>query len=447
MTIQEDKTLKNSTADELTNKKTGANREWLVVAGILVFALVIATLLFVFKPRAEKLPVKDEAPLAEFVVANEQQVSIPVFTQGSIKAKTYIKLVAEVSGRVNEIAQLKSNGGFFKKGELLLSVDDVDYRLAITKARALVSSAEQQLARVKTEAGQARYDLKQIGRDPSGSTSYALRKPHLAEAEANLQAAKADLEITKLQLERTRVTAPFDGRVVSKQVDIGQYVTPGVLMADIYSTEMVEVRLPLSLYQTELLGLGLRNNQGVTNSISVTLTSEYSSKQYHWPAKLSHTEGELDSRNRLVFAVAQIKNPYSKDELEPEKPPLTPGMFVKAELTGKAKMSVIVLPRAALRYGGEVWVIGENKRLNKKTVKLYSKDRDSIYVKSGLSQEDRIIINAIDFPIEGMRLESIETQSIEAESNKAESIEMKPLATPQLERSQPVLNISKKDDE
>lgn len=438
MTIQEDKILKSSVADELINKKISAKKEWLVVAGILVLALIIAILLFVFKPRAEKLPLKNEAPLAEYVVANELPVSIPVFSQGSIKAKTHIKLVAEVSGRIKNIAQLKSNGGFFKKGELLLSVDDVDYRLAITKSRAQVSSAEQQLARVKTEAGQARYDLKQIGRDPSASSSYALRKPHLAEAEANLQAAKADLEISKLQLERTKVTAPFDGRVVSKQVDVGQYVTPGVLMADIYSTEMVEVRLPLSLYQTELLGLGLRNNQGITNSISVTLTSEYSSKQYQWPAKLSHTEGELDSRNRLVFAVAEINSPYSKDANNPEKPPLTPGMFVKAELTGKAKMSVIVLPRAALRYAGEVWLIDEENRLNKKIVELYSKDRDSIYVKSGLRQGDRIIINAIDFPIEGMKLEFNEAESIETES-----IETKPTNT----SSQPSLNIQKNTNE
>ena len=147
MTVQEDKTQKNSATDELVYKKSSAKREWLVVAGVLVVAFIIATLLFVFKPRAEKLPPKDDAPLAEFVVANEQQVSIPVFSQGSINAKTHIKLVAEVSGRIKEIAQLKSNGGFFKKGELLLSVDDVDYRLAITKARALVSSAEQQLAK------------------------------------------------------------------------------------------------------------------------------------------------------------------------------------------------------------------------------------------------------------------------------------------------------------
>lgn len=412
MTIKEDKQQSFSVADNSHEILASQKKEWLIVSGILVFALAVASLLFVFKPSAEKLAVKDEPPLAEYVQVKVKDVAIPVYSQGSVNAKTQIKLVAEVSGRVTQMAQLKLDGGFFKKGELLLNIDDTDYRLAITKAKAQVSSAEQQLARVKTEAAQAAYDLKQIGRAPSSTSSYALRKPHLAEAKANLQAAKADLEIAQLQLKRTKVTAPFDGRVITKQVDIGQYVTPGNLLAEIYSTEMVEVRLPVSLNQTELLGLGLRNDQKDINAINVELTSEYSSKKYSWKGKLSHTEGELDARNRLVYAVAEIASPYAKDEKKPEKPPLTPGMFVKAELSGKSKKSVVVLPRATLRYGNEVWLIDEENKLHKQKITLYAKDRDSIYIKSGLSGGDKVIMNAIDFPIEGMLVQAVEKKNV-----------------------------------
>jgi len=215
-----------------------ARKQWPVVIAILMLAVVVAFVLNFFKPEAEKKAFKEEFPLAEFVVARSELIAIPVVSQGSIKAKTYIKLVAEVSGRISQMAKLRFNGGFFKKGQLLLSIDDADYRLAMVRAEAQVAAAKQQLIRVQTEAGQARYDLKQIGRDPSKSTSYALREPQLAEAQANLQAAQAELEIAGLQMQRTRVLAPFDGRVMNKQVDVGQYVSTGTLLADIYSTEM-----------------------------------------------------------------------------------------------------------------------------------------------------------------------------------------------------------------
>lgn len=412
MNIKEDPS-NNTVTGETAASTVPPKIQLAIVAGILLLAIFLATLLFVFKPKAEKLAVKDEPPLAEFVLAKYVDIPIPVTSQGNIAAKTNIKLVAEVSGRVTQMAQLKLNGGFFKKGEPLLSIDDTDYRLAITKARAQVSSAQQQLARVKTEAEQARFDLKQIGRDPSSSTDYALRKPHLAEARANLQAAKADQEIAELQLSRTQVNAPFDGRVVKKQVDIGQYVTPGTLLADIYSTETVEIRLPVSLKETELLGLGLRNEQSQIDSIKVTLTSEYSGRNFQWNAKLSHTEGELDARNRQVYAVAEIDDPYKKDEADPGRPPLTPGMFVKAKLIGVPRKNVIVLAREALRHGGEVWLIDEKSKLQRQKIELYSKDRYFIYIKSGLKNNDRVIINAINFPVNGMPVSPVKTNDVD----------------------------------
>ena len=402
---------KDTLQDRNLKKVLPAGKQWPQVVAILMLAVIVAFFLNFFKPEAEKKAVKDEFPLAEFVVARSELIAIPVVSQGSIKAKTYIKLVAEVNGRISQIAKLRFNGGFFKKGELLLSIDDTDYRLAMVRADAQVTAAKQQLIRVETEAGQARYDLKQIGRDPSKSTSYALREPQLAEAQANLQAAQAELEIARLQMQRTRVLAPFDGRVMSKQVDIGQYVTSGTLLADIYSTQTVTVRLPLSLYQTELLGIQLTNNQQLLNSMKIKLIAESSSGNYQWQASMSHTEGEMDERNRLVYLVAEVDSPFAMQQITeknitqnfPKKPPLTPGMFVKAELSG-VKKQIIKLPRSVLRYGKNVWLINQQDQLQKQKIEILSKDRHYIYIKSGVNQGDRVIVNSIDFPVQGMQL-------------------------------------------
>ncbi|VAW69689.1 Membrane fusion protein of RND family multidrug efflux pump [hydrothermal vent metagenome] len=387
-----------------------AKKETLAVFAVSIIGIVIAVALFIFKPVAEKQPVADVIALAEFVRVKKQSRPLTVLSQGSVNAKTHISLVAEVNGRVTHMAQLKSNGGFFKKGDLLLNIDDTDYLLTSVRARAQVAAAKQQLLKVEIEAGQAKYDLEQMGRNPSKSTAYALRKPHLAEAQANLQAAQADLKIAQLKMQRTRVKAPFDGRVVKKFVDIGQYVGIGTVLADIYSTDAAQVRLPLSLYQIELLGIALYDRPAQLQAVDVTLISEYFSSRHVWRAKLSHIEGVLDERNRLVFVVVEIKNPYERDPAYPDRSSLTPGMFIKAELKGEVKDGVVKLPRTSLRFANEVWVIDENERLLKKHIVLYTKDEHFIYIKSGLHQGERVIVNAIDYPIEGMKLSPMDTE-------------------------------------
>ncbi len=379
-------------------------KQWPAVTFVLVLAIVVAFLLNYFKPVAEKKVLEIEPALAEFVVAFKKPMRVPVISQGSVKAKIEIKLVAEVAGRITQMAKLKFNGGFFKQGDLLLTIDDTDYRLAMSRAKAQVAAAQQQLIRVETEAGQAKYDLQQIGRNPSHSSSYALREPQLAEARANLQAAQAELEIARIQKQRTRVVAPFDGRVVSKQVDIGQYVSSGTLLADIYSIESVIVRLPLSLRQTELLGIKLRNNnQQLFELMKIKLQAEYAAKKFQWIARFSHTEGEIDMRNRLVYLVAEVKDPYASQPGFETRPPLTPGMFVKAELAGLEKV-MFKLPRSVLRLADKVWLIDGNDQLQINNINIISKDRDYIYVDAGLKQGDRVISNKIDFPLTGMQV-------------------------------------------
>jgi len=370
---------------------------------VLLFACIGAYTLYLYQPEAEKKIAKDEPPFAEYIVANMQPISIPILSQGSVKAKTIIKLVSEVNGRVIRMNQLRFNGGFFKKGDLLLRIDDTEYQLKLTKAKSLVAAAKQKLIKVETEAGQAMYDLKHIGRDPSRSSSYALREPQLMEAQANLHSAQADLKIAILQIERTKIKAPFDGRVISKKVDVAQYVSAGTVLAEIYSTESVIVRLPLRLNQADLLGLELHEEQKGKNKIKINLSTVSINKIHQWQASLSHIEGEIDVRNRLIYLVAEIDSPFAHHLKHLNRPPLTPGMFVKAKLSGAVK-NIIKLPRAVLKRGGNVWVIDEESKLKILKIGILYKDEKFIYVNSGLKQGYKVITSPIDYPLNGMRL-------------------------------------------
>ena len=260
------------------------------------------------------------------------------------------------------------------------------------------------LARTEAEADQARYDLKRIGRSESSSTDYALRVPHLKEAKANLKAAQADLSIARLQLKRTQVVAPFDGRVISKQVDVGQYVSPGMSVAEIYSTEMAEVRLPLTQSQVSLINIPSMYLQSEQSEASeVSLSTNFAGKDWSWLGKVVRTEGIIDAKNRLVYVVVEI-NHQQNDTINSQRPALTAGMFVKAEIKGKQINNIFVLPRRVLRYGQEIWLADENDQLIKQPVNVLYKDNQFVYINKGLQAKQRVITSALDYPVQGMKL-------------------------------------------
>ena len=230
----------------------------LLLPVIIVFVgVVIAWLLLANSPKAQREATVSLPPLVKFIEAQPQDVRIPVFTQGTVKPRTSINLSAEVKGRIIEVSSVFSNGSFFKKGDLLLRINPSDYQLAITKAEALVASAKQQLARAEAEYKQKLEEYKGVSR--ARISDYALRKPQYEEAKAKLKSAGADLDLARVKLARCNIKAPFDGRMVGKKADVGQYVSPGLIVAEIYSTAVAEVRLPVSQAQINLLDLSETN--------------------------------------------------------------------------------------------------------------------------------------------------------------------------------------------
>ncbi|MCW9012245.1 MAG: efflux RND transporter periplasmic adaptor subunit [Gammaproteobacteria bacterium] len=381
---------------------------------IIVIGVIITTLLVLYKPTAKRKVVDERPPEVSFITARPTVFRIPVQSQGMVEAKTKIKLVAEVAGKVSEVFSLQNSGGFFKQGELLLQIDARDYELAIVKAKAQVAAAQQLLARAEAEAEQARFDLKKIGRSESNARAYALREPHLKEARANLEAAQADLSIVELQKKRTAIQAPFDGRAISKQVDVGQYVAPGSVLAEIYSIDAVEIRLPLSQSQLSLIDVPLEyENESLEKpDIKVLLTANFAGETWSWEGVLLRTEGLIDASNQMLYGVVEVDRPYQRSIKYPQRPPLTPGLFVKARIEGKQFSKIYILPRSALRYGRELWLLDDEERLQKRKINVLHKDEQYIYVMQDLNPAEKVIVSALDIAVQGMQLQPSSEETI-----------------------------------
>ena len=377
------------------------NKALKVVLPILVIigALVVSALLFLSRPKVERHPVEIKQPLVSVIPVYSKALSIPVSTRGTVTPGTEISLTSEVSGQVLSVSNHFANGGFFKKGETLIKVDDIEYQVNISRARANVSKAKQAELQAKAEF-RARSRVKGVKRD-----DYASGKAQWDQAKSSLQAARAELESAQLQKKRTIIKAPFDGRVRAKSVDVGQYIRPGAQLGTIYAVDVAEVRLPLSDRQLGLVDVPLRYREATeTEGTPVVLKGQYGGKTYEWMGRIVRAEGGLDEKNRLLYVVAQIEDPYARDVNQPDRPPLAAGSFVEAQIAGRYHQGIFTVPRRALRNGNQLWLVDADKRLFRRQVDVLYKGKNEIYVKGGLNNGEQVVLSQLDIAVEGMQV-------------------------------------------
>ncbi|MAR93095.1 MAG: hypothetical protein CML06_19790 [Pseudomonadales bacterium] len=374
-----------------------------IVLPILAIALgaIVSVALFMARPEAQHQPLDIKPPLVTVTEVQAKSASIPVLTRGTVTPGTEIQLISEVSGQVLELSPNFANGGFFRKGEELIRIDPIEYEVNIKRAEAQKAQAYQALLQAEAEKkarSRVRNNLSDLGR-------YEVQ---YQQAKAQYDAAVAELEAVKMQKQRTVVRAPFDGRVRLAALNVGQYVRPGQQMGAIYAVDVAEVRLPLSDRQLSLVDVPMRYQEAQDRTLpEVTLTEQFAGRTYSWKGQVVRAEGGVDERNRLLYVVARVQDPYAQDPNQPGRPELVAGTFVEATIAGRHFERVFEVPRKALRNGNELWVVDQNQKLRQRDVSIIYKGKDSIYISSGLENGDMVVLSQMDIAVDGM---SVRTQ-------------------------------------
>jgi len=380
------------------------SRSLLATAAVIGLGLALSWGLLVGKPgpEPEALPVA-AAPLVDVISAEPRSLALNVSTQGTVRPVRAIDLVSRVAGRVETVADDFAAGSFFREGASLVGIEDVDYRFAIARAQSQVAAAEQRVAEEEGRALQARREWRDLGN--AAANTLFLREPQLASARAALKAAQADLGAAELDLERTRVLAPFNGRISEKLVDVGQYVTPGTRIARVYATDAVEVRLPLTDRQVALLNLPLhyRSDDSAAELPAVTLRATFGNRDWEWQGRIMRTDASIDENSRVVYAVAEVQEPFARGPGD-ERPPLVPGMFVSATIEGRSQEAVTSLPRSALRNDTSVMLVDSRQQVEGRAVSVLQSEGGQVWVQ-GLLRGDRVIVREPTVTVAGMRVE------------------------------------------
>ncbi len=370
-----------------------------------IFLLVIFASLRQPPPAEEKPPV---AQLVETVTVAPESLTYSVASQGTVEPRTETTLVPEVAGKIVSISPTFVAGGFFQAGDVLMEIDPSDYQAALISAEANLANAEAQLAEEQARSEQAKKDWESLngpinssGKQPN---TLVLREPQLAQAEANIKAMRASLQMARRDMQRTKIKLPYAGLVKDRQVDLGQYVSPGTVLGTTFAVDVAEVRLPLTESDLNYVQLPNTMQDGATQQTTpVTLTTSGSRSAQSWNAQIVRTEGVVDTATRVTYAVAVIEDPYGL--LGTDRPmPLRMGAFVNAQIQGVSAYDVISLPRASLREDGTILVVDADNKLDVRNVTIDRATPSNVYVRAGLESGERVITTSIAAPIPGSPL-------------------------------------------
>lgn len=367
----------------------------------LVIGSGIAYVLVISKKPVETTPPEVKPIPVDVISPSRQTYQFVVESQGTIRAKSMASIAPEVQGKIKSIHEAFSQGGTIPKGEPIIEIDSIDYALILKRSEANLTQAQAGLEIEKSMGLVAKQEWDELGsKEPASDLT--LRIPQLREAQAKLAAAEADYEQAKLNIQRCRIVLDTDVIVSQKLADVGQFVRPGEPIAQVYATDVFEVRLPVRLSDLEYLSVPLGDSIKNSN-VSVDLIGFMAGDEYLWPAKVVRLDPEVDASSRMATLLVHIENPL--DISDPGPAPA--GLFVRANIHGNSVDNVMKVPKKALRSQDELYVVDSSESLQIREVEILQSTGEYLIVNPTLLPGDRIVVSVLGVFIPGQKAQIV----------------------------------------
>lgn len=399
---------------EQREKSVGGTVIIRVIACLVILAVSFGG--FRFLKSRKKAPAQAESverPLkVEAVSVTFIEVPVVIEAHGELRSIRRVDIAAEVAGSVVEVHPRLQTGEVIPEGELLFAIDDRDYRTEYesNKVRLGILSRDRELTQKDLQRVRTLFEKNKVG------TRAGVEKAEQAANTAADRLAQVRQAMTRaeINLERCRVKAPFSCRITSKNIEKGQYVSPGKIALGLADDSVLELEVPVdSRDALAWLQFAVGENGGKA-------TEAWFSKLKPVPCKVSWTEDPknqavgildrvslFDEKTRTVKVVLRIEGKQFEDRLEVL--PLVAGMFCRAEIPGRSLQQVVELPRWAVSFKNTVYVVREN-RLETVPVKVARVQANKAYISEGLAEGDMVITTRLANPLERSLVE-ISSQS------------------------------------
>lgn len=378
-------------------KRVGAICKGILPIVLVVLGVVLTIYFRSTPPKVSRGTHRSFVPVVDTILIQETNIRTSIKAMGTVAPSREVTLIPRVSGKIVEVADAFELGGLVPKDDVVVTVDPSDYKIALRQAQGAVVSAR---AALKLEMGSqevARQELEYMRQTASKKiidVSLALRQPQLEQAEMALEMAEADLAQARLNLDRTKVTAPFNAMVTERFVNLGSNVDPQSQLVTLVATDEFWIKTALPLSEISML------NQDDLSASKVRITSQASNAE--WKGQAVRLTGQLSDNTRMGMLLISVKDPLVLKQRQKSQQ-LMLGDFVSVEIEGKELSAVYPVPRSALRENCTVWVENDGK-LEMHPVEIAWKNLDFVFISSGLSPEDKVIISDLATPAEGMAI-------------------------------------------
>ena len=394
---------KNGNADHrVANNSLGSK---LLRLSLPLVIVVLASVVYGFLAREPEEKKRPKAPprairtrVAEMKLQDYPTV---IETQGLVRPHNEVTLTAQVSGRIVRISPSFEDGAFFKKGDVLLELDEADFQAGLIAAEASLARSKTVMAQEETRAKQARLNWIDLGYKEEPN-ELVLRLPQLREAEANVKSSEAQLDRAKTDMERSKVRAPYDGRIRQRVVGLGQTIGGSTPLGTIFGIEFAEVRLPIAGSEMGFLTLP----EDIEDpSLEVELKDALNeNNETVWKAQIVRTEGALDQDSLNLFAIARIADPFGRVS---GHPPLRIGQPVLGFVPGKVLKNVHAIPRVAVRKLENIFLVDKtDMTLSQITVDPIFTDENFLIVRDpAITSNKYLAMTYLIFAPEGAKAE------------------------------------------
>lgn len=351
-------------------------------------------------------------PVVETIPLEYRQSPLLVKGNGIVSPRAEIGLSSQVTGEVISIHPNLLTGGSFEQGEIMVQIDPRSFGANLAEAEASRAANVSNLNFINKQIERL-LSLRKEGYTPEESLDDAINRRD--QTLANIARQDAVIDIRRLDLERASLKAPFTGRVLSKNVDVGDIVSPGRELARFYASDAVEILVSLNAKDASFIpGLWNPNSNSQRHA---WVTVNYAGQLYEWEGYLDRVEADIDQITRTVDVVVRVPEPFLPGRLigdsNPvviEAPPLLIGMYSTITIEGLSLANHFVLPISAVRNNSSIWIVESEGRLRIETVELVREEGNlAILLAPQLAPGTQIIISDIALVSDGMRVRPQET--------------------------------------
>jgi len=329
---------------------------------------------------------------AEFENAQSTSYRISFQTTGIVQARSEVSIVPQISGNVVRVNDAFFEGGTFEAGDILFEIEPIDFELQINQLRSAVAQAQTAYNIEQAEAEAAIAEWQQI--NPSRpAPALVARQPQKAEALANLKSARAQLQNAQLDLKRTKFSLPFSGRVLSANLEQGQFVSAGQSYGSAYSYDNLEVQASLKDQQLEWL-LSSEDPE-------IMISYDYLGAQRSFKGEVKRGVSALNAQTRF----STVNFGFQEKTAD-----IIPGIFVNIDVKGPKLDNVFVLPVLALQKGNSIWEISDEDTLQKTEANIVFSN-DAFVIVRNLRNGARIVTSKMPGAAEGMDVKTDDTAS------------------------------------